>query len=192
MGRPIQSFLQGQLDLLCGLYAITNALRWAMKDVSPLSRSSSVELISELTIDLQNRGKLASAFSNGMTIPDIGRSLKAADKWLRKETGYSVVIRKPHHGTATSSLKKIAFTVAQHLSHPNTSTIIVTSGRLDHWTVITGVNDKSFMLLDSEGQKFFRRQNCVCGPISTAEPSKLYLIPSSLFAITVQHDDNQH
>ncbi len=184
--RAIHPYRQGQMDHLCGLYAITNALRWALKDTAALSKSRSKDLLSYLISDLQKRRILEEVFSCGMTIPDLGRSLKAASHWLHDETGYSLTARKPLHGSGTSDLKRLAATTGRHLSNPDSAVIIGTAGRLDHWTVVTDVSADRFSLFDSEGQKWFRRKTCVCGPLSAVNTAHLYLIPNSLFALTIQ------
>ncbi len=183
----LKPYRQGGLDSLCGLYAIVNAVRWGLRDLAPLTLPSSQHLLAALTTALDERRMLNSAMLEGMSMPDLSRSLKIAQEWLAEELGIVAVVRKPFHKNGTAKLAAFMASIDAHLQGSNTAVIVVSTGRSDHWSVITHVDRRVIRVFDSDGSHWFRTNTCICAPMTAIDVTRLQFVPSGLYTLRFEH-----
>ena len=64
-----RAYAQGELDVLCGLYAVVNAVRHSVGPVRPFRGTECVWLFGELVAYLDRTKNLTNAIINGLTRP---------------------------------------------------------------------------------------------------------------------------
>lgn len=178
--KPYQ---QGGLDSLCGIYAIINAFKWGLRDLSPLTKKKCKHLHSTLSEYLENQGLLSSAVNNGISYPDLGQLIKVSGECICKEKSIIQTTRKPFHSKRGVNIQTLSLKLQSHLAAPHAAAIIVTTGRMDHWTVATGISRSSIILSDSAGLLRLRLRNCTCAQPSKGRGRTLQIVPSGLFLI---------
>lgn len=182
--KSIKPYQQGDLDLFCGLYAVVNACQWGLRYIDPMHTASSKALFEVLFASLNSDPqKLQLALSDGISAATMGRVLKIARRWLKRERGIEVDIRKPLHRKRKVSLHKYVSKIETHLVHSNTAAIVLSAGQLNHWTVVTHTNQNTLRLLDSCGRSHFRRAKWTCASVSDCDENHLQFVPNGLFAL---------
>ncbi len=78
--------IQGNLDGLCGVYAVVNAVR----NLAPtrLNGDEERELFRQLIAKLGEERRLEDALCNGMTVQPLGRLIDSADEFLQINRGH--------------------------------------------------------------------------------------------------------
>lgn len=179
--KPYQ---QGQLDSLCGLYSIANAIRWGLREIAPVHKSHSRALNRVLIEYLEDKNLLSSTVAEGLTIPNLGRLLKTTEPWLLEKKGAQLCVRKPFHIQRNVTRAAFVVTLNRHLAAPNTSAIVLTTGRLEHWTVVTAIDKTTIQLSDSLGLKWFSTRKCTCAALSDWRPDRMQIVPAGVFLLT--------
>lgn len=157
-GNPVaQSMVsrQGQLDSLCGLYAVINAIMLVVGD--DVRRPGIRKLLSDAGVDqLASEGYLAEAFKEGMPFRVLCRMFNAVAVELEALEGIAV----RYSIAANPSFGIDAFTerMATHLAtHGPGSAILVVHGYIDHWTVVSAIDAHRVHLADCYGFRYFKR-----------------------------------
>ena len=148
----IHPFRQGNLDRLCGIYGIINSIRWGLRNEKALTRRQSRLLYVRLIQHLEDQELLAAALEMGLCIPEISQLLHAAKGWLA-ERDILLMHRKPFHTQKAIKVSTFVDCITEAVETPNTSVLMATVGRLDHWTSVIGVNNDRFMVFDSSRLK---------------------------------------
>jgi len=180
----LKPYKQGNLDNLCGIYAIINALRWGLRHSAPISESDCMALKLAMIQSLEKRGQLIATIEDGLSIPEFTKLLKTAEIWLQKKKGISQLTHKPFHTKRSLPLETFSMKLSEHLSNQKSAAVFVTTGRLEHWTVPTDINSKIIKLWDSDGLQWFRLQNCSCTTFDEPSLQTLKIIPSGLFLLS--------
>ena len=113
-----RAYAQGQLDVLCGLYAVVNAVRQAAGPVRPFRGKECFWLFGELVAYLDQTKSLRRALTDGLTRPHVSNLLRASDKALAKRFGVSLRYVRPFHGKSKIRLSKIINAVKAHQRLP--------------------------------------------------------------------------
>jgi hypothetical protein len=190
--RPIVPFQQGDLDGLCGLYSIVNAVavavlrhpdsRRAYDRVPrvPLRRFNerlAEQLLKSLSRGLQQFGGLPPTFDRGVRTVVLPKLLRRADRHLRLRHGTRLIWSKPFHKRKKVAPAAIVKRVRRYLREPYTAVIV---GYPDHWSVIRSASPKRFRLADSSGDLWIatqRRDAKRCGiHVSDIWPTSLFLV----------------
>lgn len=177
----IEPFRQGQLDSLCGIYGIINSVRWGLRNNLPLTKHQSRLLYLRLVKYLEDRELLASAMDVGLCIPEISQLLHTTKEWLA-ERNILLKHSKPFHKQKTITTLEFLNRVTKTINRPNTSVLMATVGRLDHWTSVVGANKNRLLLFDSSG---LRRIGTGTGdtlpPINSGKA--IQFMPTGLFVL---------
>lgn len=152
--RPeLRPYLQGSLDSLCGVYALINGIRWALRN-EPLSAKGEhwEELFRKLTKHaIKNRGDL-ELVSHGVTLYTMIALTHIARDHMRERHKIELLFRRPfalrRPLQATGSLN----TISDHLAQPNTAVLAAVFGTLNHWCVIKQFDEQRAHLFDSDRQ----------------------------------------
>jgi hypothetical protein len=86
-------FRQGDLDALCGAYAVVNAVRLAALPRRRLGRAACLELFAALVDELAEAGRLRAFVTGGMNTGTLARLLRRAKRWLDAEHGLALEVR---------------------------------------------------------------------------------------------------
>ncbi|OAI07031.1 hypothetical protein A1353_08390 [Methylomonas methanica] len=145
-------YRQGQLDGLCGVYAMVNAV-----DVlcGPISKRHAKSLFLEILAFLESRGPIAEQCTYGIVVQDMAAILKHV---ICKQ--YPIQRSKPFHGRPTVDKQHYLQTLDDFLQQPQTVVLTCIEGYLNHWTLIERITDKALHCYDSYGIRFLLQRSC--------------------------------
>lgn len=160
---------QGELDSLCGLYAVVNALRLcsATKLNGAALQAVFRNMLREMSDDLPRLS------CSGSTDDDVKRYLRVAFHMLREKYSVDLTFRYREF----SSYAKLEIAAAAHLAEPN-SAMIISVDR--HLTVVSAVHGCLWELHDSWGYKYL---HCQDGKVTRQKPMLRALPELGVFII---------
>ena len=149
--KKLSPYLQGNLDSLCSVYAVINALRWSLAD-HPLSAKGEhwKALFAELNDYAVKELGLLSLSSQGMGLKGMIWLLRIAQQHMSETHSITFTTHRPFALKRPNSNNDIIDTIAEHLRGPNTAVIAAVYGKLNHWCVIKGLKKKHVILFDSD------------------------------------------
>jgi hypothetical protein len=150
---------QGQLDALCGVYAIVNAV----SHVGKLPLSARKHLFKKLLKVLQHQSMLISAIMKGTEAEDIQRMLSEAIQVMQTKYGMSFCMTRVFPFDEAISDENYWDGLRQSLQVEPSALIIGMQGKFDHWTCVIGVSDDHCTLMDSGGMRGLKHHNCRIG-----------------------------
>lgn len=176
--------IQGNLDGLCGVYAVVNSVR----NLSPtrFTRVEEKELFCQLIAKLGEEGRLEDALCHGMKVRLLGRLIDAAIEFLETNRKYRLS-RELAFGQAPEGLQDFWDKISTHLDdHGSGSVILGLGGKCDHWTCVDKASETALTLIDSDGIRRLQRKRCT---ISAAQrtrhhelwPTQTYLLRADTF-----------
>jgi hypothetical protein len=145
-------YRQGELDGLCGVYALVNAVDYLC---GPLSKRKAKKLFSQILTHLESKAPLATRCSSGISINEIGGILKYV---ICEE--YPIRRYKPFHLKPSISHAAYIQTLERFLQQPNTIVFLILYGRFNHWTLIHHITDKTLVTYDSSEIHYVLRSSC--------------------------------
>jgi hypothetical protein len=145
-------FEQGDLDGLCGVYAVVNAARLAAHPHRRLPAAECRGLFAALLAELAEEGRLRGFVAAGLGNRVLARLLRRAGQWLRKRHGLALEVRRPFAKRDQPGPEACLRALAEHLARPGTAAIV---GSDEHWTVVRAVTPKRLLLADSDGRRHF-------------------------------------
>lgn len=184
MRRPSsQPYRQGDLDGLCGIYAVINAIRLALgKEALEYSDDNWRELFCELVLLTDETIGAVAATTCGIGSRPYRELLQAAVRYMANEydVRLKLAVLLPNHDRPRFA--DLAFRLQSIAREPGTALIVSFEGHLDHWTVIRGVSDHWLQLHDSASIIRLSRANCrMSYEPPLRRPVEHVIRPSSLF-----------
>ena len=153
-----QPYRQGDLDGLCGIYAVINALGVICPE---LTGKLSERLFKRLVKQLRGRSREPLNFiAGGMGHRTLGHLLAVAIDFVEVKLAIKVKARQLPGQVRTSKRIDDLWRGLTSVLAPDRIAIISVQGRMSHWTVATRIGPKHLFLLDSGDLKRFRRKNC--------------------------------
>ncbi len=149
MAAP-RPFEQGDLDGLCGVYAVVNATRLAARPHRRLSAADCADLFAALLAELADEGRLRGFVAAGLGPRVMNRLLRKAGRWLRKRHGLALEVSRPFAKRGQPEPEECLRVLAGHLARPGTAAIV---GSDEHWTVVRAVTPRRLLLADSAGRR---------------------------------------
>lgn len=182
-----EAYLQGDLDSLCGLYALINACNWGMRKSRPLSSREANALMRAMILHLDRTGDLPDALMQGLPVAALGRLSATARAWLNMRRSVELEVVRPFPRSrkappAFSVIRKLK----DHLKADQTAAILLMRRRVQHWTVVTGVSALNLTLKDSEGDHRVPIAACTCQRVANQTPGMVRLVPHGVFLLTFQ------
>jgi hypothetical protein len=170
-------YQQGELDALCGLYAIINATRLALSPTRCMKSADFGHFFNFLIGRLHADRMLLYAITGGLSPMVVSRLLVKADRWLGRRFGVTLQYERPHYLKPNASRTRVVRSIARHLAEPNTSAIVVLDGgeRYWHWSVVKKVTTASLILFDADGMKRVSFAHAARGRIHL-QPRDVYLL----------------
>jgi hypothetical protein len=149
----ILPFHQGELDGLCGLYAIVNATRLAMWPSNRMKSADCKDFFEFLVACLHKKGMLFTAMTNGMSPRLVSKLLRQSDHWLKRNYDVRLRIKRLRHLKPDAPRIRVVVALASHLRQPNTAALVAVECGHAHWTVVRKVAAGSLLMFDSAGMK---------------------------------------
>lgn len=174
--------IQGNLDGLCGVYAVVNSVR----NMSPrrLKGEEEKELFRKLIAALGEEGRLEETLCTGMTVQPLGRLIDRASSFLVSRTDCSLG-RQLAFRQAPDSLQQVWNCMSAHIdSHGPGSVILGLGGKHDHWTCIGTMSETTITLIDSDGIRRLHRRNCTVSEARTGRHHELW--PTQTYLLNIE------
>jgi hypothetical protein len=149
--RTIVPYRQGELDGLCGLYAVVNAIRVALHEASQLSHAQAQRMWMSGLLRLQERGWLPLRMMDGIEWPDLLHIAEALLEIALPVGAKPIVRQLPESIDHAKRWRWIATELER--SRP----ILVHQDQHYHYTVITGLTPTRITLFDSSGSTWAQR-----------------------------------
>lgn len=138
---------QGQLDSLCGMYAVVNALEGA--GVTGPRCALHKELFQRLTVSLPT-ARLKTAISSGMDSEDILDAARPSLRWLKRRYGIDLKIKRLEIAPTDLSLEVFVSALRRTIDYDHMSAIVnVHLPGYSHWTVASRINNGRLVVRDS-------------------------------------------
>lgn len=184
----MKPYRQGSLDQLCGVYTVVNAVRAASLYVDRMPKTAGSELFGVLAEHLEARRLLAKALTYGVTSPTMSQLLQVARSWVEDRRGRRLTWTKPYHTQPQACPRLVIEHISRHLDTLGSAAIIGVYGRLEHWTVVDEVSEKSIKLSDSYGITLIRRRSLQLA-LGMEEQARLSLAPTCVFLLRLDQPD---
>jgi hypothetical protein len=162
MVRPLRPAMQGDLDGLCGVYSIVNAVQWSLHTSTPtawafgqapkrLIWTEQEALFDTLVTTLGKRRPHGTFVTGGIHAFELTRLLRVSREWLSIHRKADLVFRRPFYRQRTIATRRVLARLREHLAAPGSAAIIAVE---DHWTVVRGAAKRRVRVLDSGGWMF--------------------------------------
>jgi hypothetical protein len=145
-------YCQGDLDGLCGVYAVVNAVDCLC---GPLAKADAQRLFKCILQQLEAKTSLAQRCTNGLTLAEMTGILNAV---ICKS--YPIIRYKPFHRQPSIDKAQYLQRLKDFLQQPHSIVLIGLSGYHKHWTLIHRMTDKTLMIHDSGSIKTLAHRHC--------------------------------
>ena len=151
-------YRQGDLDGLCGVYSVVNAVRALCPE---LDQEGAEWLFAHLMHSLEDLGvNLPAAVASGIGRVELGRLIRAATAYVAEELEIQLTVKRlPKALRLTSNLAELWHAFEASLS-PECVAIIGVAGIHSHWTIAAQITPKQVKLYDSGRIAVLRRGHC--------------------------------
>lgn len=178
--RKPKALKQGDLDGLCGVYSVVNAIRLLCPEIDG---AAAWWLFGCLMQELENVGvKPEAVITDGLWRLPLQRLLKVATRKVADE--YDVVLRiarVPKLLRHTNRLAVLWDWLAENVS-ASSVVILALGGRFSHWTVASNITSRRICLHDSCEMKFLHRRMCTVGQAA----NRFSISPAWIFVVSRQ------
>ena len=156
--RPRQ---QGDIDGLCGFYAIINALRLAFQPFGGLSVQHEKLIWRSIVRAADRKWRFATVFLGGTHTYQFLDLARYAAKAAYRLTGKKVLLKPLLRRDVEACARSVDTVIAALKAKGHTSILAgLDSKELSHWTVITGVSRSTLRVLDSDGFHYLKLEGC--------------------------------
>jgi hypothetical protein len=153
--------LQGELDGLCGMYAVVNA--FARIGGRRLSVANHRDIFHLMAKRLAKEGNFADMLVEGMRFRSLGKIIDVASEYVENACGVKVH-RRISCKTNPSTLDEFWQMLSDHISaQDGRSVILGLSGVRAHWTCVGSMTHNQMRLIDSVGLKNIPRSRTTIG-----------------------------
>lgn len=157
----VSRFQQGDLDNLCGAYAVIHAILVAASNrgacrartsrcLPAFTQDEARRIFAHLVWALV-RNSLARPVLDGIAAGKLGRLLAVASEWLKQHHGLKIAIDRPYRAKPRPRYTSIIGALRDHLECHATSAIIGAGSPWDHWTAVRRVGRTRLIIVDSGG-----------------------------------------
>jgi hypothetical protein len=150
---------QGDLDGLCGVYSIINAL----SVISDFNQTKRQDLFYSLVNKLNHKYDLAEIIRYGMDNRKFRVLFRQTQKYCTAKLKKNVTIKPVFSKVKTITLSEYCKQIDTILTSQNTAIIIRMSGAINHWTCIRSISEKCIYLEDSGEISHLRLSSCQVG-----------------------------
>jgi len=167
----LQPYLQGNIDNLCGLYALINATRLVIypSKIQP-------ELLSRCVSVLTQKKKAGDFIGKGTYSTDINYLLKEV---FIKE--YPIRFTKPFKKTVDLDVYWSKLNKFLHESSNRAVVVLFYTETSGHWTVIREITDNELILFDSKKTRNLKKE--ICTTIELSHNKTHLIMPTMAYLI---------
>ena len=176
--KPLQ---QGELDGLCGLYAIINAIRLALYPDCKLTRPESAALFAAGITELRKARSLPSTILTGIHDPSWRRAGDAIVFEATRRFGESFVIDR--FRLTRSIPDRELLRLIRLIIRAGNPVLLRVQGTVDHWTVVCRFSKSRLMLFDSSGLRWLSVTSLA---VATGRRTARYRVPLSGLAVLLR------
>jgi|ADurb_Leu_01_Slu_FD_contig_101_326969_length_1514_multi_3_in_0_out_0_2 hypothetical protein len=177
--KKVRPFEQGELDGLCGIYSIINAVRRIrggkiLKDIDERN---------ELFLEILN---YLHKHYHGLVFMIDGISIQSIAGILRDiiEPKYNITRKRPFDKRPDVKLSEFWDSMQSFMKeNPSGAILLGLGGKHDHWTVVESITDKGMYVMDSDGLIHFNRGFCTTSA-RTGVRKKHQLIPTHAYFLS--------
>ena len=166
-------YQQGDLDGLCGVYALINAVDYLC---GPLSDRKARKLFEQILTFLETKAPLASRCTHGIVINEIAGILKSV---VCKQ--YPIKRYKPFHRQPGVNKQRYIKTLSKFLQQPNSIVLLALEGYHGHWTLVYRITDKKLLIYDSGNIHYVLLRSC--SMISDDIEKRHWLMPAHTYLL---------
>lgn len=147
----LRPYLQGNLDSLCGVYALINGIRWALRNDSVSAKGEHWEELFRILTNhaIKDRGHL-ELVSEGLSLYGMIALMHVARGHLREYHDIELSFRRPFALGRPTEPEEVVKRMSDHLRKPDTAVIAAVYGTLNHWCVTKQIDDRHVDLFDSD------------------------------------------
>jgi hypothetical protein len=164
MARPPTPLQQGDLDGLCGAYALVNAVTRLLHNRG-FQREDANRLFQRLCRTLHRRQRMPQAVWRGTHIDDIDGMLRTVRRFVRDSFAVNLIVSQPFAESIPQKKDKFFRVLSGSFNSIDERKVAIIG--LDrpgfHWTIATEVSARSFRLYDSGRSKRLRYGDCTLG-----------------------------
>ncbi|MBF0420061.1 MAG: hypothetical protein HQL78_07835 [Magnetococcales bacterium] len=162
---------QGDMDRLCGVYAVMNAVG-AMAG-QKLGKERYSALFKVLCDRLMAEGKLPSVLYGGMSDRTVKKLMESACQFINAQAGKpGLGFSFPFRGVTLVTSEDFFYRLTQQASvYGEGSIMLRLLGKYDHWTCVQRITERNIHLLDSIGLQRLPRHRC-----ATSEGDGLHIL----------------
>lgn len=153
--KPIQ---QGDLDGLCGVYAIINAACIVSAPTRPLTRLDVGWLMKSAVQHLDHKQVLANTFVRGMSAKRQRKLARFLLKGLCDRTGVDLRVRS-QHSNPDDPRQTLIFEAIKNSLQQGAAVMIRLQNTHNHFTVVVGCSTSRLYVADSDGLHWLSRQS---------------------------------
>lgn len=156
----LEPFLQGELDGLCGPYAIINGIRLALGPERQMPDAVWGDLFGGMlraVAERHSRGDLCAA---GLHTKQLMTALRWSVEIMERQYGVRFTYRRPFLRAGKPKLLAVVYSLRHLQRLQNKSIIAGFGGSLDHWTVIKRVSPYYISFFDSSGCRSVQLDRC--------------------------------
>ncbi|MEO5495005.1 MAG: hypothetical protein ABIR08_13375 [Sphingomonas sp.] len=154
----IAPYKQGDLDGLCGVYAIINALRLTVSGIRSLSHRECATLFEE-GVELIVERNAAPALRDGIDLPTWLALAKRLCASASAMTSLRLKQVRPFAGRKSVTRRALLSELEGHVDR-GLPVALHLSGAYDHFTVLIGHTDRRLNLYDSGGCRWIGKDKC--------------------------------
>jgi hypothetical protein len=155
----LDPFQQGEFDGLCGIYAAVNGLRLLLQPHRPLTYSACEQLYQAGIASLRRESQLAGAATWGISQARWLRLVPALCTAAARITNLPISATQPFPNDRRVSRAQ-AFASIESAIDAQCPVLVELDDTYDHFTVISGYAPTRFMLHDSYGYRWIRKDAC--------------------------------
>jgi hypothetical protein len=171
----IAPYRQGQLDGLCGLYALINAIRLATHHhTGEFGHGVWRDLLLTLLGEAENVVGTATAVVYGIRTKPLYELAKRAASHMANEHSVPVTVSRP--SGPKHSVDGLIAHLAELTNQPGSAVVMELSGEVRHWTVLRRVGKHSLELFDSSGMERVKLTSCRLKHEWTHNGSREYVV----------------
>lgn len=164
--KPI---LQGELDGLCGLYSVINALNNMLpaNAVNDDIRKEFFEIgIKHLD---EKAGRLQQSLLEGIYANALQQLIHAYKPYIEENFGYILTTKLITKNDA--DIKGVWNNISLHLEEENSVVIVPFGDDYDHWSMIMRATEKTWFMIDSDGRKEISKKDLTTSPAPYGDKS---------------------
>lgn len=181
----LEPYLQGELDGLCGPYAVINGIRLALGPKRQIPDAVWVDPFGGMLREAAGRHRRGDLCAAGLGTKHLVTALRWSVEIMERQYGVRLTYRGPFLRAGKPKLTAVVYSLRHLQRLQNTSIIVGFGGLLDHWTVIKRVSPHYISFFDSSGCRSVRLDRCRMSyepRLDTATEHVLYV--SSITMIT--------